>query len=104
VAFAREGCHLLLGARRLDRLSKVAEESRQAGAPAAEVQALDVSLTASVEAFATWVRTHTQNVDVLINNAGFGMRGPFAEMDVSAITGMLQVNAVSKPSAATKPE
>src|SRR5579872_3545346 len=31
-------------------------------------------------------------VDVLINNAGFGRQGPLAEMDVEAITGMLQVN------------
>lgn len=69
-AFAGEGARLLLGARRLSRLEAVAAEARAAGAPDAQFHALDVSKTASVEAFAGWVRTHTDRVDVLINNAG----------------------------------
>ena len=69
-AFGAKGAKLLLGARRLDRLAAVAEESRRAGAPEAHFQELDVSLTTNVQAFADWVRTHTEQVDVLINNAG----------------------------------
>jgi len=69
-AFARQGCKLVLGARRVDRLEVVAAECRQAGAPAAQVHALDVSSTASVNTFAAWVKTFTDRVDVLINNAG----------------------------------
>ena len=69
-AFAAEGCNLLLGARRMDRLKAVAAEACQAGAPAAKFHALDVSQTASVNAFAEWARTFTDRVDVLINNAG----------------------------------
>jgi 3-hydroxy acid dehydrogenase / malonic semialdehyde reductase len=70
VAFGREGARLLLGARRRDRLEAVAEQARQAGAPAAHVQVLDVASTGSVDAFAAWVRTLTSSVDVLVNNAG----------------------------------
>jgi NADP-dependent 3-hydroxy acid dehydrogenase YdfG len=70
VAFGRAGAKVILGARRLDRIKAVAERGREAGAPAAMEQALDVSSTASVEAFASWGRTHTPSVDVLINNAG----------------------------------
>jgi 3-hydroxy acid dehydrogenase / malonic semialdehyde reductase len=70
VAFGREGARLLLGARRLDRLEAVAERARQAGAHEALAHALDVASTASVEAFAAWVRSKTSSVDVLINNAG----------------------------------
>ncbi len=69
-AFAAEGCHLLLGARRVDRLQAVAAEARKVGAPAAQFHALDVSQTASVEKFTQWARTFTDRVDVLINNAG----------------------------------
>lgn len=69
-AFAAEGSKLLLGARRMDRLGKVAAEARAAGAPQAFFHALDVSQTASVEAFVQWARTLTDHVDVLINNAG----------------------------------
>jgi NADP-dependent 3-hydroxy acid dehydrogenase YdfG len=69
-AFGAQHCHLLLGARRLDRLEAVAAQARRAGAPQAHVHALDVAKTPSVEAFAQWARTKTGAVDVLINNAG----------------------------------
>jgi len=69
-AFAAEGSEVLLGARRIDRLEQVAQEARAAGAPKAEVHALDVASTDSVNAYADWVRSHTDRVDVLINNAG----------------------------------
>lgn len=69
-AFAAEGCHLLLGARRLEKLAEVAAQARTAGAASANAFALDVASTASVEAFVVWVRTLTARVDVLINNAG----------------------------------
>lgn len=65
---------MVLGARRLDRLKGVAIEAKEAGAPEAHVRALDVSSTQSVEEFVKWVRTLTDKIDVLINNAG-GARG-----------------------------
>ncbi|HTD66585.1 MAG TPA: SDR family NAD(P)-dependent oxidoreductase [Candidatus Limnocylindria bacterium] len=74
IAFARAGAKLLIGARRVDRLEKVAAAAREAGSPAAHVHALDVSSTPSVDAFAKWTRTHTDKLDVLINNAG-GAKG-----------------------------
>ena len=55
-AFGAQGSRLLLGARRIDRLQTVAAEARKAGAPEARFHALDVSLTASVEAFIAWAR------------------------------------------------
>jgi 3-hydroxy acid dehydrogenase / malonic semialdehyde reductase len=70
VAFAAQGAKLLLGARRLDRLETVAAECFQRGAAAAAFSFLDVAATSSVEAFVEWVRTKTDRVDVLINNAG----------------------------------
>jgi NADP-dependent 3-hydroxy acid dehydrogenase YdfG len=68
--FAAEGARLLLGARRIERLEKVAAEAITAGAPEAHFHTLDVSQTASVNAFVDWARTKTSRVDVLINNAG----------------------------------
>ncbi len=69
-AFAAEGSRLLLGARRVDRLEQVASEARAAGSPEVQVHPLDVASTASVDAYAAWVRTVTGTVDVLVNNAG----------------------------------
>jgi NADP-dependent 3-hydroxy acid dehydrogenase YdfG len=75
-AFGAEGANLLIGARRLDRLKKVAEESKKAGAQEVHFHALDVSKTPSVNEFADWCKERitqhaTRNtIDVLINNAG----------------------------------
>ncbi len=82
-AFAAEGAKLLLGARRIERLEQVAAEARQAGAPEAHFERLDVASTASVEAFVAWARqkiggarkksgpsSSGAKLDVLVNNAG----------------------------------
>ncbi len=74
IAFARQGAKLLLGARRVARLEQVAAAARTIGSPAAHVHALDVSSTPSVNAFADFARKHTEQLDVLINNAG-GAKG-----------------------------
>ena len=71
-AFAAEGARLLLGARRLDRLEKVAVKAKKAGAAQALFHELDVSNTASVDTFMAWVKEKikAQPLQVLVNNAG----------------------------------
>jgi NADP-dependent 3-hydroxy acid dehydrogenase YdfG len=77
LAFAAEGCRLLLGARRLDRLQQVAREAVNAGALEAHAQVLDVARTESVAGFVEWAKQKTgapsspeNGLHVLINNAG----------------------------------
>jgi NADP-dependent 3-hydroxy acid dehydrogenase YdfG len=77
VAFGAEGAKLLLGARRIDHLKKVAAEAKQSGAAAVHFHKLDVAQTASVETFFAWAKTKIANrqspianLHVLINNAG----------------------------------
>ena len=72
-AFGVESAKLLLGARRVDRLEKVAAEARQAGALEAHFHVLDVTKTPSVETFVAWARGKMggqKDLHVLINNAG----------------------------------
>ena len=76
-AFGAEGAKLLLGARRMDRLEKVAAEASRAGAAKAHSHELDVSHTASVEKFIAWAKEKIGKqkagrgiLHVLINNAG----------------------------------
>ena len=92
-AFATEGSHLILGARRLDRLKSVADECRAAGAKEVQFHSLDVTSTESVEGFAQWIRGFTPRVDVLINNAG-GAHGlePIAEGRDEDWEAMIQAN------------
>jgi 3-hydroxy acid dehydrogenase/malonic semialdehyde reductase len=72
IAFGAEGAKLLLGARRVDRLKKVAAEAKKSGASKAHFHELDVSKTASVENFVAWAQKLIvgKNLHVLINNAG----------------------------------
>jgi NADP-dependent 3-hydroxy acid dehydrogenase YdfG len=70
LAFAKAGAHVILGARRLDRLESVAAQCREAAASSAHAHILDVASTDSVTTFTTWLRTLTERVDILINNAG----------------------------------
>lgn len=71
-AFASAGCRLLIGARRTERLEKVAAECRSAGATSVDFHSLDVSQTDSVEQFVAWARAKIKDdgLHVLINNAG----------------------------------
>lgn len=101
-AFGAEGAKLLLGARRIERLEKVAADARKAGATEAYFRALDVSKTSSVEAFAEWARGKIRNsrsaacnLDVLVNNAG-GAHGldPVAEGRDEDWEAMMQTNVL----------
>ena len=70
LAFGAAGANVILGARRVDRLAQVAEETKKAGATSVHFHGLDVTTTPSTNAFADWVRTLSPTVDVLVNNAG----------------------------------
>jgi NADP-dependent 3-hydroxy acid dehydrogenase YdfG len=71
-AFAAHGAKLLLGARRIDRLEKVAVLAKKSGAAAAHFHELDVAQTASVETFIAWAKQKlkSQPLHILLNNAG----------------------------------
>src|SRR5690349_15381695 len=75
--FARDKHALVLVARRGDKLQKIAEELKQLGAPQVTVIVKDLAeLEAPDEIFAETERRKLQ-IDFLVNNAGFGERGPF---------------------------
>lgn len=69
-AFAREGAHVIIGARRMDKLNETATAARNQGAASVAAHPLDVASTPSVEAFVQWIRQLTPRIDILINNAG----------------------------------
>jgi NADP-dependent 3-hydroxy acid dehydrogenase YdfG len=108
VAFGAEGAKLLLGARRVDRLKKVAAESKKSGAVAAHFHELDVSKTASVEEFISWSAKIIggKNLHVLINNAGGahgidtiadGKDADWEAMIQSNVLGVLRVTRAALP-------
>lgn len=92
LAFAREGCRVVLAARRIDRLEQVASQIRTSGSEALVVS-LDVSQQSSIDGLADTVIKTFGRVDVLFNNAGFGRLDWLETQDPEAdITAQLDVN------------
>jgi short-subunit dehydrogenase len=69
--FAKEGAIVILAARRLDRLTALAEEIRLAGGQAFPLK-LDVTEQAQIEAAVQTVLDTQGRIDILVNNAGLG--------------------------------
>jgi NADP-dependent 3-hydroxy acid dehydrogenase YdfG len=86
---AREGFQTVLGARRQERLEKVAEESNGTALE------LDVTDRTSVERFAAAVAERHGMCHVLVNNAGLALGlSPIAETPESDWAAMLEVNVL----------
>jgi NADP-dependent 3-hydroxy acid dehydrogenase YdfG len=66
---AADGHHVVLGARRVDRLAVLVDELRAAGG-AAEHHELDVTSRDSVLSFVEGAHNRHDRIDVLVNNAG----------------------------------
>jgi NADP-dependent 3-hydroxy acid dehydrogenase YdfG len=88
---ATEGHHLVLGARREDRLAEVAEKIRAAGG-SADVRRLDVTDRDDMMAFIdAAVDAHGQ-VDVLVNNAGVMPLSRLDALQIDEWDRMIDVN------------
>lgn len=82
---------LLLGARREDRLTTLAEELRFNGAKA-DIHVLDVTSQKSVQQFTDYALTKWGRVDVIINNAGIMPLSLMASLKVNEWEQMIDVN------------
>ena len=91
---ARHGHDLVLTARRVAPMQALAEELRRTGAEATVVAA-DLSRPGAALALADELAGRRIDVDVLVNNAGFGAAGRFARIDPGRLGEMLQVNIVA---------
>jgi len=92
IAFARAGARLELGARRLDKLSAVAERCRAAGSPGVNVRLLDVGERASARTFIAAAKRDHERLDILVNNAGVGWRGALQEMPEDKVDELIATN------------
>jgi short-subunit dehydrogenase len=93
--FARDGFNLVLVARSSGALDRVAEKLRSAFKVSVRTLAKDLSNPrVPAELYADLTRDGI-TVDVLVNNAGYGVYGKFIETDLGEELGMLQVNMVS---------
>lgn len=93
--FAADGHSLVLVARSLDKLERLAAELKQKHNVSARVLASDLSRPESPREIFDELEGAGVSVDALVNNAGFGSYGLFAETDLKQELDMLQVNVVA---------
>jgi NADP-dependent 3-hydroxy acid dehydrogenase YdfG len=88
---ASKGAHMVLGARRADRLEKLVKEIRESGG-VAHFRPLDVTRLEDVQAFANFALETHGRIDVVINNAGVMPLSKLEELKIDEWNRMIDVN------------
>lgn len=88
---AAQGVNVVLGARRLDRLTSLAEEIRAAGGTVLPVE-MDVEDEASIIAAYDQAQAAFGTVDTVIANAGMNAQGPATDLPADDLAQLLRIN------------
>jgi short-subunit dehydrogenase len=89
---AEAGYDVVLIARSQGLLDELAAAIRQSSGRRARVLVADLSQPQAPRQILEALAAENETAEVLINNAGFGLLGPFAELDEAEQMGMIQVN------------
>jgi len=92
---ARAGHPILLTARRVDRLEALAAELRKSANVEVVVIAADLAAANAARSLHEAVTARGLDVEIVVNNAGYGMQGQFLDMDFDAVEAMFRVNIVA---------
>ncbi len=99
VEFARklagEAKNLVLVARRAEKLEALAADLRKNHGVQVFVEAADLSIPGAVKNMMARLESQNLMVDCLINNAGFGLNGNFAELDGEKQSAMITLNCTA---------
>lgn len=99
VAFAKDlaarGCNLILVARRDDLLRNVQREISDRYKVEVEIVSMDLSAAESPTALYEQIKKAGRAVDVLVNNAGFGVYGEFKDVSWEKEKEMLDLNMIT---------
>jgi hypothetical protein len=90
--FAARGHEVVLVARRGDRLETLSAEIAASGAAKPLVVALDLCAAGAADALEQALREAGLTVEILVNNAGFGLIGPAIELDRAEQLAMVDLN------------
>ncbi len=92
---AAGGCNLILTARRLDRLENLGSKLTAEHGIKVDTIQQDLSVPSSARALTDKIKNLGCHVDLLINNAGFGLSGAFIHNDLEKIKKLIQLNITS---------
>lgn len=90
--YARRGNNLILVARSEDKLQAIAKRLREERNVEVIVLTKDLSKPESASEVFEFCRSNDYDIELLINNAGFGMIKDFQNQDINRIEQMLQLN------------
>src|SRR5262245_42686229 len=91
VEYAAGGYNILITARNEAELVKIAKECADTYHIQTEVVAADLSQPQSVDRLVKSISSGNRKVEVLVNNAGFGIHGDFATTDIEQNIQLLNV-------------
>jgi uncharacterized protein len=98
-ALARElaagGTHLVLTARRRERLDELARQLRNSHSIETHVFVADLAKPDAPEKIYDFTRHKGLAIDLLINNAGFGQYGELTQVETQRLLDMIQVNCTA---------
>ena len=93
--FARDGYDLVLVARRADALQELASEIAEAHGVRTRAFAVDLARSDGARVLHAMLEADRLAIDVLVNNAGFGLQGAFAALPVERQLEMIQLNVTT---------
>jgi len=93
--FAKEGYPLILVARQQDRLKEVQAELHQQYGIDVEYFAVDLSGESAAKGLYEDIQARHLPVEILVNNAGFGLIGKFVELNLETQLKMIRLNISS---------
>ena len=88
---ASKGYHLVLVARNEEELRKLAKELKETNQIEAEIISMDLSVVENCKE----LHKKVQDIDILINNAGFGDCGNFTKTSLEKEISMINTNIVA---------
>jgi len=93
--FAKNGYSLILVARNEDDLNKVSDDLKNRFKCETKVVAADISNSAGIDQLMAAINDELPNLEVLVNNAGYGKFEKFMDTENKDITGMIDLNVTS---------
>jgi uncharacterized protein len=92
---AADHVHLVLTARSQDKLEQMKEELEREYTISVHVIPIDLSIPEAPAAIVRELERRGLVIDILVNSAGFGLNGAFAETEWSEEAGMIQLNIIA---------
>ena len=92
---AERNANLILAARRTQPMEELAQQLRQKHGVQVVVEGIDLSVPGAGTELKARLDERGIAVDVLVNNAGFGLFGDFVSQPIQKVLGMLQLNMLA---------